>query len=184
MEGAMASQAKLSRMSINKILLATDFSPESQNALRYAAFLAKRSNSTLFLMHVLSDKRSVATGEMWPALKDLAQHNAEKNMAKLQNMDDLNCLPPQVIIRSGDTCDVISRVVSDKNVDLIVVGTQGHRGITKLFLGSTAERVLRHASCPVLTVGPHVPSLCLNRFGHILCASDFCFGSRRALNFA
>jgi nucleotide-binding universal stress UspA family protein len=74
--------------------------------------------------------------------------------------------------------------LSDKNVNLIVVGTQGHRGITKLFLGSTAERVIRHACCPVLTVGPQVPSLSLNRFGHILCASDFCFGSKRALNFA
>ncbi len=180
----MDSQAKLSRTSINRILLATDFSPESQNALQYAVSLARRSNSTLFLSHVLPTERSAALGEMWPVLTDIARHNAEKSMAKLQNTDDLKFLPHEVIIRSGDTWDVISRVVSDKNVDLIVLGTHGHRGITKLFLGSTAERVIRHANCPVLTVGPHVPSLCLHRFGHILCASDFCSGSRRALNFA
>jgi nucleotide-binding universal stress UspA family protein len=180
----MESQAKLSRTAINKILLATDFSPESQNALQYAASLARRRNSALFLTHVLSTERSVATGEVWPALSDIARHNAEKCMARLQNMEELKSLPHEVIIRSGDTWEVISRVVSDKNVDLIVVGTQGHRGITKLFFGSTAETVIRHASCPVLTVGPNVSPMSLNRFGHILCASDFCFGSRRALNFA
>lgn len=180
----MASQAKLSRISINRILLATDFSPESQNALQYAVSLARRSNSTLFLTHVLPTDRSAALGEMWPVLTDIARHNAEKSMAKLQNMDDLKFLPHEVVIRVGDTWDEISRVVSDKNVDLIVVGTQGHRGITKLFLGSTAERVIRHASCPVLTVGPLVPSMSLDRFRHILCASDFCLGSGRALNFA
>ncbi len=180
----MASQAKLSRISINRILLATDFSPESQNALQFAVSLTRRRNATLFLVHVLPTERPVGTGEVWPSLTEIARDNAEKSMAKLQNMDDLKFLPHEVIIRPGDTCDVISRVVSDKNVDLIVMGTQGHGGITKLFLGSTAERVIRHASCPVLTVGPHVPSLSLNRFGHILCASDFCFGSRRALNFA
>jgi nucleotide-binding universal stress UspA family protein len=184
MEGVMDSQPKLSRMPISRILLATDFSPEPQNALQYAVSLTRRSDSTLFLTHVLPTERSAALGEMWPVLSNIARHNAEKNMTKLQNMDGLKFLPHEVVIRAGDTWDVISRVVSDKNVDLIVVGNQGHRGITKLFLGSTAERVIRHANCPVLTVGPHVPSLCLNRFRHILCASDFCIGSRRALNFA
>ncbi len=180
----MASQAKLSRMSINRILLATDFSPEAQNALQYAAFLTRRYNATLFLTHVLPTKRSVATGEVSPVLTDIARHNAERGMAKLQNVDHMKALSNEVIIRQGDTWDVISRVISEKNVDLIVMGTQGHGGLTKLFLGSTAERVIRQASCPVLTVGPLVPSVSLDRFKQILCASDFCFGSRRAVNFA
>ena len=55
----MASQAKLSRIAINKILLATDFSPEAQNALQCAVSLAKRYGSTLFLTHVLATEGSI-----------------------------------------------------------------------------------------------------------------------------
>lgn len=180
----MTSQAKLSRIAINNILLATDFSPESQNALQCAVSLAKRYASTLFLTHILSAEGSMAAGEAWPGLTDVVRHNAEKSMAKLENTEGLQSLPHEVIIRSGDTWDAISQVVSDKNVDLIVMGTQGRGGITKLFLGSTAEQVIRHAAGPVLTVGPHVRSVSLHRFGHIVLASDFSTGSMRALTYA
>ena len=105
-------------------------------------------------------------------------------MAKLENTEDLKLLPHEVILRSGDTWDVISEVLSDKNVDLIVIGTQGHGGIKKLFLGSTAEKVIRHATCPVLPVGPHVQLVSPNRFGHVFYASDFSSGSLRALTYA
>ena len=117
-------------------------------------------------------------------LAEVMRHNAEQSMAKLENTEDLKFLPHEVILRSGDTWDVISEVLSDKNVDLIVIGTQGHGGIKKLFLGSTAEKVIRHATCPVLTVGPHVRLVSLNRFGHVFYASDFSSGSMRALTYA
>ena len=154
----MASQAKLSRITINKILLATDFSPEAQNALQCALSLARRYGSTIFLTHVLATEGSIGAVEAWPDLADVMRHNAEQSMAKLENTttEDLRLLTHEVILRSDDTCDVISQVLSDKNVDLIVIGTQGHGGIKKLLLGSTAEKVIRHATCPVLTVGPHV----------------------------
>ena len=122
--------------------------------------------------------------EAWPDLADVMRHNAEQSMARLESTEDLRFLPHEVILRSGDTWDVISQVLSDKNVDLIVIGTQGHGGIKKLFLGSTAEKVIRHATCPVLTVGPHVRLASLNRFGHVFYASDFSSGSMRALTYA
>ncbi len=181
----MASQAKLSRIAINNILLATDFSPEAQNALRYAVSLAKRYQSMLFLTHVLpSEGSSMAAVEAWPALIDVMRNNAERSMAKLEDTDNLKVLPHEVIMRSGDTWEVILQVLSDKNVDLIVTGTQGHGGVDKLFLGSTAEKAVRHANCPVLTIGPHVRSVSFNRFGHILYATDFSGGSTRALTYA
>ena len=105
-------------------------------------------------------------------------------MAKLENMEDVRLIPHEVILRSGDPWDVISQVLSDKKADLIVMGTHGHGGIKKLFLGSTAERVIRHATCPVLTVGPHVQLESLSRFDHIFFASDFSSGSTRALTYA
>ncbi len=180
----MASQAKLSRITINRILLATDFSPEAQNALQCAVSLAKRYESTIFLTHALSTEGSIGAVEAWPDLADVMRHDAEQSLAKLASAEDLRLLPHEVILRSGDTWDVISQVLSDKNVDLIVMGTQGRGGIRKLFLGSTAEKVLRHATCPVLTVGPHVQLVSLNRFGHVFCASDFSSGSMRALTYA
>lgn len=181
----MASQAKLSRIAINNILLATDFSPESQNALRCAVSLAKRYQSMLFLTHVLPPEgSSMAAVEAWPGLTDLVRHNAERSMAKLEDTKNLKALPHEVIIRSGDTWDVISQVLSDRNVDLIVMGTQGHGGVKKLFLGSTAEKAIRHANCPIFTIGPDVRSVSFNRFDHILYATDFSGGSTRALTYA
>jgi nucleotide-binding universal stress UspA family protein len=181
----LATQVELSHIAINRILLATDFSPESQSALQCAVYLAKRYQSTLFLTHVLPPEGSnMAAAEAWPAVADVMRHNAEQNMAELENTEGLRVLPHEVIIRSGDTWDVISKVLSDKNVDLIVMGTQGHGGIRKLFLGSTAEKVVRHATCAVLTLGPHVRLASLNRFGHIFYASDFSSGSMRALIYA
>ncbi len=180
----MASQAKLSRITINRILLATDFSSEAQNALQSAVSLAKRYDSTIFLTHVLPTEGSIGAVKALPALADAARRNAEQNMAKLENMEDVRLIPHEVILRSGDLWDVISQVVSYKKADLIVMGTHGHGGIKKLFLGSTAERVIRHATCPVLTVGPHVQLESLSRFDHIFFASDFSSGSTRALTYA
>ena len=181
----MASQVELSRMTINNILLATDFSAEAQNALQCAVSLARRYGSTVFLTHVLATEVSVgAAVEGWPALSDVTRRNAERSMAKIENTEDLKLLPHEVILRSGDTWEVISEVLSDKNVDLIVIGTQGRGGLKKLFLGSTAEKVIRHATCPVLTVGSHVRLASPNRFGHIFYASDFSSGSTRALTYA
>jgi nucleotide-binding universal stress UspA family protein len=181
----MASQAKLSRITINKILLATDFSAGAHNALQCAVSLARCHGSTIFLTHVLATECSVgAAVEGWPALSDVTRRNAERSMAKLENIEDLRLLPHEVILRAGDTWDVISQVLSDKNVDLIVIGTQGHGGIKKLFLGSTAEKVIRHSTCPVLTVGRHVQLVSPNRFGHVFYASDFSSGSTRALTYA
>ena len=174
----MASQAKLSRIAINKILLATDFSPESQNALLCAVTLAKHYGATLFLTHVLPTEDAMGGVESWPFLIDVRHHDAERSMAKLESTEGLKPVPHEVVLRAGDTWAVISQVMLDKNVDLIVIGTRGHGGIKKLFLGSTAEKVVRHANCPVLTVGSHVRSVLPNRIGHVFYASDFSSGPR------
>ena len=180
----MATQVKLSRIAISKILLATDFSPESQNALKCAIFLAKRYESKLFLAHAISEEAFLTDGEVWPALLDKAQCSAGKNMAQLEQAKDLQSFPHEVVLQAGETWEVLSRLVSDQNIDLIVMGTHGSGGFDKLMLGSTAEKVVRHATCPVLTVGPRVRLLSLERFSNLLYATDFSSGSLRALNYA
>ncbi len=182
-EPAIAPQATLSRIAIKTILLATDFSVEAREALHYAIALSKRHESKLVLIHVLPIE-SAAVGRSGPLIAEAVQHDAEKSIAKLEKTADLKSLPHESIIRSGDSWDVISEVLLDKHIDLIVMGTHGHGGIKKLILGSTAEKIIRHATCPVLTVGPHVSLKSSKRFGHIFYASDFSSGSRRSLPYA
>jgi len=180
----MASPAKLSRVALDRILLATDFSPESLNALHCALALARRYSSTVLLTHVLPPEGTMATSEGWPPLSDAIRSTAEKSMARLENSGELDSIAHELIIRSGITWDVISKILQDQNVDLLVMGTHGDKAVKKLFLGSTAETLSRHAGCPVLTVGPHVELKSCDRFQHILYATDFSSGSLRALNYA
>ena len=179
----MASQAKLSRIALKRILLATDFSLEALKALQSAVSLARRYDATLVLTHVLATEGSMGA-DAWPALIDIMRKNAESEMAKLEGRDELKSVSHEMVMHAGGTWEVISRVLSDKDIDLIVMGTQGRGGMKKLLLGSTAETVIRHATCPVLTVGPHVRVIPKDRCAQVLYASDFSSGSRRALIYA
>ena len=180
----MESVAKLSRVAINHILVATDFSSESQRALQYALSLAKRYEAKLFITHAVPPNAGTTTVEMQLSVHDLMQSNAERNLALLEQTEELKTFPHEVIVESGEAWEVLKEVACNKNIDLIVIGTHGCGGLDKLFLGSTAEKVIRHASCPVLTVGPQVKPVSLGRFGHILYATDFFEGSMRALTYA
>ena len=180
----MASSAKLSRVAINNILLATDFSPEAENAFYCAVAIAKRYNSTVFLTHVLPPEGSMGVGESWAALSDAVRSGAERSLVRLGNTGELESIAHEIIIKSGITWDVISRTLDEKNVDLLVMGTHGDKAVKKLFLGSTAETASRQAGCPVLTVGPHVQLGSCDRFHHILYATDFSCGSLNALTYA
>jgi nucleotide-binding universal stress UspA family protein len=182
-EPSTAPPSTLSRVAIKTILLATDFSAEARNALRCAISLAKRYESRLVLVHILPIEGAVE-GESGPLMSDAIRHSAEKRMVKLETAADLKSLPHESIIRSGDSWEVISQLLRDKHIDLVVMGTHGRGALKKLILGSTAEKIIRHAACPVLTVGPHVPSRLRKRFGHIFYASDFSSGSRKALTYA
>jgi len=184
----MASQAKLSRIAINKILFATDFSPGSEKALHLATSLAKRYESSLAVAHVVPENVPLVVGDTCPdtspAAAEVVQREAEQNMAKLEHSEELHDLPHETAIGSGDAGDVIVQTAIGKNIDLIVMGTHGYEGAKKLFLGSTAEKVIRHAACPVMTVGPHVRLPSANRFNHVFYATDFSSGSTRALTYA
>jgi nucleotide-binding universal stress UspA family protein len=180
----MESVAELSRVAISKILLATDFSSESQLALQYALSLAKRYESKLFIAHAVPPDAGTTSVEMQLPVHDLMQSNAERNVALLEQTEELKSFPHEVIVESGEAREVLKEVACNKSIDLIVMGTHGRGGISKLLSGSTAEKVIRHARCPVLTVGPQVRPLSLGRFGHILYATDFSDGSMRALTYA
>ena len=88
-------------------------------------------------------------------------------------------------MRRGKNWNVISRILKLQSTDLIVMGTHGKTGLTKLILGSFAEDVFRQASCPVLTVGPSVPDQAVSKSPrHILFPDNGSYASKAAERYA
>jgi len=139
------------------ILMATDFSKCSERALQYASGIAHRYSATLHLFHWVDPTPYRMVGE------DAVQTAREAAWRDIQQLDTdflVRGLPrnitDKVVVEDGDLLNVLWRVVADRSIDLIVIGTHGRTGWRKFILGSVAEKIFRHASCPVLTVGPNV----------------------------
>jgi nucleotide-binding universal stress UspA family protein len=151
-----ASQAGTKRVSFKNILYATDLSKPSAQALPYALSIASKYGSTIFAVHVIS---SLALEVPPPtmalqAIAAQALREAKEKMAGLQQ--SMKGIPHEIMVRKGDIWNQLSLVVRNKGIDLIVGGTHGRTGASKLLMGSIAEQIFRRAPCPVLTVGPHV----------------------------
>ncbi len=143
-------------MEIKKILFPTDFSEGALNALPYAVDLAKNYGAKLHMLHVVYDIATasglyvphISVDEMYKELDASAQKELEKFGAdKRMDLKDVE----YTVIR-GIPYEEILKFAEEKNIDLIVIGTHGRKGIDRVLFGSTAERVVRNASCPVLTI--------------------------------
>ena len=146
-------------ISLKNILYATDFSPTSESALPYAAALCRHFGSTLHLAHVLSDANlMLMTGGVdyvcLETVYEAARDEANKKIQEITNR--LGKIPCRPYVRHGQVWTNLSGIVAENRIDLIVIGTHDRPGWETLFLGSVAEEILRHAPCPVLTVGPQV----------------------------
>jgi nucleotide-binding universal stress UspA family protein len=140
---------------IQKILATTDLSNESLAGVRYAAALAEKVGAAAALLHVVE----VPTPPLMPGVRTvlslqdskIAKHARTRlrTLARRESKGDLNLTP---ILRSGNSFYGIVTTARKRAADLIVIATHGHTGAERVLLGSTTERVVRHASCPVLTV--------------------------------
>ena len=144
-------------IAINNVLYATDFSEASEAAFPYATAICRKFGSTLHLAHVLSDSNLLLmTGVvespnfevLYEDARSLAQQKVDQIAARFRDT------PTRTYVRHGEVWDELSSIVAENGIDLIVVGTRGRGGLGKFLLGSVAEDILRHAPCPVLTVGP------------------------------
>ncbi|HET9801915.1 MAG TPA: universal stress protein [Candidatus Acidoferrum sp.] len=170
---------------INNILFATDFSPAAVAALPFAAQLAREFGAKLYAVHAKAPENyALPATEIWP----VASEQLEKETADFQRTldDDFPDIMSEVIIMEGGVTGVVDHIAATKNADLIVLGTHGRRGIGKFILGSVAEEILRHAPCPVLTVGPRVSTGQPRgkKFRKILFATDFSEGAATTFAFA
>ena len=180
----MPTISQVSRISIKKILFPTDFSPESNTALPFALALAKLYGSTLLLAHALppEPRRQVVLDQL-PAQDDLAWQAARHQLDDLEHDRSLTEVRCKALLDRGDLADVIPAMIRENAVDLVVLGTHGRRGVSKLFLGSGAEKIYRSASCPVLTIGPkaHADHWAVRR---VLCPVDVAENPEPALHYA
>lgn len=173
------------RITLSKVLFATDFSEYSNAALPYALAIAHQYGAKLYAAHVVSpDSYLFATPDSFPAFLDLAEDQEKANVMRLE--EHLRGVPHQVLSQVGDISDVLFRLVQDHGIDLLVLGTHGRSGLPKLLMGSVAEKIFRQASCPVLIVGPHVPreQKSVAEFNRILFATDFSDESLAAASYA
>jgi len=148
-----------SSLSVRNVLFATDFSPSSEAALPYAAAICRRFGSTLHNAHVLSDASllMMTGGADYVSLRTIQEGDISVARQKLDQISGrIEGIPHRNYIRCGQVWRKLSGIIDDHQIDLIVVGTHGRTGLGKMLLGSVAEDILRHASCPVLTVGPKV----------------------------
>jgi nucleotide-binding universal stress UspA family protein len=141
---------------LNKILFATDFSENSVHAFDYALTLAKKFNARLLIIHVINepvDLRGFYVPHVsFENLEKEIEEGAEKMMQKFCTAAIGDFPNYETAIVGGIPYEEILKKAGDEMVSLIVMGTQGRSGIDHLLFGSTAERVVRKAKCPVMTV--------------------------------
>jgi nucleotide-binding universal stress UspA family protein len=146
-------------LAVRNVLFATDFSPVSEAALPYATAICRRFASTLHLVHVLSDTGllMMSGGIDYVSLGTIYEDAHTEAKEKLDDIA-LQCgeMPHRCHVRHGLVWKNLAEVIEANRIDLMIVGTHGRGGFGKLLLGSIAEDILRHAPCPVLTVGPMV----------------------------
>jgi len=139
--------AKQMRVKFHKILCPVQFEQNSAVALHLAFELAQ-PNSRIYLLHVIPE----GDAESHASTQELARECLE-DFAREQPASDIK---PDLLVRSGDPAEVIVNLANELQVDIIVMATHGHKGFTRLLLGSVAERVLREARQPVLTLRPEI----------------------------
>ena len=171
---------------IRNVLVAVDFSAPSLGALEFALPLVKQFGADVHLVHVLAtDHPFTGLVGMPFAIPELeinrSVHEELKNVARKYSID----LRAGILhVPKGRPFEEICRVGRDADIDLIVIATRGHTGVKHLALGSTAERVVRYSSCPVLVTHGAKPSGAVPTFRKILVPVDFSECSIQGLAYA
>ena len=175
-------------LQVRRVVCPVDFSPISKRALDHAAVIARWYEAELVVLHVIPflptmfgfpaavDSAAVAAADADVVIPTLTEFVAESEtmVSGIQKM-----------VRSGSPAVEILRYAAETDADLLVLGTHGRTGFERFMVGSVTEKVLRKASCPVLTVPPHGEDQPPRPvFARILCGADFSEVSNHAAEYA
>jgi nucleotide-binding universal stress UspA family protein len=145
-----------SALKMKRIVVPIDFSQTSAQALPYAAALAERFGAEIILLHVIAPVPLPLPFYVRRRLQKSAGRLTELAMdvqlSRLCEEAFDEEVPSRTLVRTGAPYDEITKAASSQGADLIVLTTHGYTGLKHALLGSTAERVVRHADCPVLVV--------------------------------
>jgi nucleotide-binding universal stress UspA family protein len=171
------------RVTLTKILVATDFSEVSNRALDYAIALARRYDARIYLTHVISpDPFQFAEAQLAQHTYQKVCQAAEEAIGDILLSGKLRGIPHQVLTEEGNVWPTLEKMILAQEIDLVVAGTHGLGKVQKILIGSVAEEIFRQATTPVLTVGPAVKGSTQKEIelNHILFATDFGPGAERA----
>jgi nucleotide-binding universal stress UspA family protein len=145
----------MSRM--RRILFASDFSKASGKAFTTAVTMAKANQATLTILHVIVPFVPIVPEQYintvtWEQIDRQARRWSQRQLVKLVDRAKKAGIRAVGLLLEGDPAQQIVRAARSKRADLLVVGTHGRTGLSKLFVGSVAARVVATASCPVATV--------------------------------
>jgi nucleotide-binding universal stress UspA family protein len=143
-------------LGVRRLLVPFDFSKPSEKALRYAVSFARQFDAKITLLHVRPLPYYV--GEFGD-LPIPAEGSSEKAIAERLKAEARRLVPAgmleRAVVRTGSAYDEICKAAHKLKAEMIVISTHGYTGLKHALLGSTAERVVRHAPCPVLVVRQH-----------------------------
>ncbi len=144
---SVLGRVKASYPRIQHVLVPLDFSGKSRQALRFAVPIAQKFSAKIHLVHVLPPPAKAALADL-PRLR----------LAALQRLGAMaeELLPPRLragnAVLTGKPAEQILQLAGKNSIDLIVLTTKGRSGLARVIVGSTAESIMRHAPCPVLSV--------------------------------
>ena len=180
-------------LTMRRILVPIDFSPESLKTLRYAKRLGERFKAKLYLVHVVTPPLALFPQPREALPSNFTQEmaaNAVKRLQKIAAEFSLTSPPKRYTVRIGAPVGEISEVARITRAELIAIATRGYTGLKRAFLGSTTESVVRNAPCPVLVVRDKDESTSQRarraplQFRKILVPLDFSDASRLGLEYA
>ena len=141
---------------IRSILIPTDFSELSESAIKAGVAIAREQNATVTLLHVLDRFVYLQPTEVFlPDVRTIPDINSmiEERIKKISDrLSKENRIEITTIVTIGQPSEQICRIAFEEKADLIVMGTHGESGLRQFFIGSEAYRVIKHSSCPVLTI--------------------------------
>lgn len=161
-------------IAIKHILVATDFSEPSEVALKYGRDLARAYGATLHVVHVIEDLVAMHGAEIGFAMVDV-QRNIEVAVTRdledaVGSIDRDGLDVRTTVTRAPNVSHAITDYARNNDIDLVIVGTHGRGAIHRFLIGSVAERVMRTAPCPVLTVRAHERDFIDGREGEVAAA--------------
>jgi nucleotide-binding universal stress UspA family protein len=175
-------------IAIQRVLCPVDLSDFSARNLAHAVALARWYRAEVIVLHVYTaapSPASVFEGTAPPALAEADRQRIEDWLRRFVEPRLPSDVPSRIEIREGAAAAGI--VEAARGADLLVMGTHGRGGFERLLLGSTTEKVIRTAPCPVLTVPPHLEGAPIDvpeAFTRIVCGTDFSPSSDKALQYA